>query len=210
MPPSKKSSPKKHADILHAERLFGDELSARHREILEAAALLFAKNGYAATSIRDIGEAVGLLGGSLYHYIKSKEALFLKIHDTALRSAGNRISHEIAKHDEPWARLEAACLTLLNIQLDPNSLTMPLMNDFRAVPSEIRTILILQRDEFEQIFIDLVADLPLDPKIDRKIYRLMLLTLLNNIVQWYRPGQLSHEQIAQQIALIFRHAEPTG
>ena len=67
--------------------LAGSDLSERHRDILEAAATLFAERGYAATSVRDIGEKVGLLGGSLYHYIKSKEALFVRIHDMALQVA---------------------------------------------------------------------------------------------------------------------------
>ena len=44
-----------------AAAMVGGELSERHCEILEAAAGLFAERGYAATSVRDIGEKVGLL-----------------------------------------------------------------------------------------------------------------------------------------------------
>jgi AcrR family transcriptional regulator len=185
--------------------LFSNEISDRHREILEAAAALFAERGYAATSVRDIGERVGLLGGSLYHYIKSKEALFVKIHDFALQGAEVRIRDAIAKATDPWVRLEIACATLLDIQLDPESLTMPLMNDFQSTPPEMRERLVARRDSFERIFVDLIGDLPLDPRLDRGIYRLLLLTLLNNIGRWYRPGRLSREEIAQQILAIFRH-----
>jgi len=41
------------------------EKGARRDDILLAAAALFASKGYAATSIRDIAESVGLLSGSL-------------------------------------------------------------------------------------------------------------------------------------------------
>ncbi len=186
--------------------LFKGEISERHREILEAAATLFAERGYAATSVRDIGEMVGLLGGSLYHYIKSKEALFVKIHDIALQGAEDRIRAAVAEVEDPWVRLETACVTMLDIQLDPESLTMPLMNDFQSTPAEIRERLIARRDAFEKIFVDIVGELPLDPKLGRSVYRLLLLTLLNNIGRWYRPGRLSREEIARQIEMIFHHS----
>jgi TetR/AcrR family transcriptional regulator, cholesterol catabolism regulator len=185
--------------------LLGGELSDRHRDILEAAAALFAERGYAATSVRDIGERVGLLGGSLYHYIKSKEALFVRIHDVALQVAEDRIRAAVSGLTDPWERLEAACITMLAIQLDPNSLTMPLMNDFASAPPEIRERLITKRDAFEQMFHGLIADLPLDPALDRGIYRLLLLTLLNNVSSWYRPGGMTPEDIGLQIVRIFRH-----
>lgn len=185
--------------------LFGGETSERYQEILEAAAALFAERGYAATSVRDIGERVGLLGGSLYHYIKSKEALFVKIHDTALEVAAERVRQAIDGLCDPWEKLEAACVRMLEIQLDPHSLTMPLMNDFQSTPLEVRERLVARRDIFEKIFRDLVDELPLDPAIDRGVYRLLLLTLLNNISGWYRQGGMTPAEIGRQIMLVFRH-----
>ena len=111
----------------------------------------------------------------------------------------------VAEVEGPWERLETACVTMLELQLDTDSLTMPLMNDFQSTPAEIRDRLIVRRDAFERIFVDLVNDLPLDPKLDRGVYRLMLLTLLNKIGRWYRPGRLSREEIARQLAMIFHH-----
>jgi AcrR family transcriptional regulator len=185
--------------------LAASDLSERHRDILEAAAALFAERGYAATSVRDIGEKVGLLGGSLYHYIKSKEALFVRIHDVALQVAGDRIQTAISGLTDPWERLEAACVTMLEIQLDPNSLTMPLMNDFASTPAEIRDRLVAKRDTFELIFRDLIDDLPLPASFDRGVYRLLLLTLLNNVSSWYKEGRMGPRDIARQIVAIFRH-----
>lgn len=182
-------------------------MSDRQRDILAAAASLFAERGYAATSMRDIGERVGLLGGSLYHHIRSKEALFVRIHDLALQTAEDRIRHAVMDCPDPWAKLEAACMSMLDIQLDPASLTMPLMNDFTSAPAEIRQRLVERRDAFENLFRELVAALPLDPALDRNIYRLLLLTLLNNISGWYREGRLSRAEIGRQIVQIFRHPQ---
>ncbi|MBM9403756.1 TetR/AcrR family transcriptional regulator [Gluconacetobacter azotocaptans] len=183
------------------------DLSAaeRRREILEVAAQLFAERGFKATSIRDIAEHVGMLAGSLYYHIKSKEALFVEIHDKALDAAATRVQAAMQACDQPWDRLQAACAEMLEIQLNPESLTLPIMNNFRSVPDDMRAPLVRKRDEFEMIFRKLVDELPLSANIDRTIYRILLLRLLNTADDWYRDGRLSRRQIAEQIVTIFRH-----
>ncbi|GAB7554077.1 TetR/AcrR family transcriptional regulator [Novosphingobium sp. 11B] len=176
---------------------------SREDEVVAAAAGLFAERGYAATSIRDIGERVGLLGGSLYHYIKSKDALFVRIHDAALQAAEDRIRAAIEGVEEPAARLARACRVLLAIQLDPASLTMPLMNDFRAVPDSVRVQLVARRDAFERLFADLIDALPPQPGRDPAIYRILLLATLNSASEWYRPGRLTLDEVADQILGVY-------
>lgn len=182
-----------------------DEGSARRRQILEIAAQLFAKKGYRGTSMRDIGEQAGVLGGSLYHHIKSKDALFVELHNAALDGAEERIAQAVAAQSEPWARLTAACATLLEIQLAPDSPTTPMMNDFREVPDPVREQLIARRDRFEGLFRALVEELPLPAHIDRSVYRNLLLVQLNSMADWYRPGRLTPAQIAAQMVAVFRH-----
>jgi AcrR family transcriptional regulator len=184
-----------------------DEVSARHQEILNAAAALFAERGYHATSVRDIGEKVGLQGGSLYHHIKSKEALFVRLHNSALESAGNKIEAAVAAAGTPWERLEAASVTLAELQLDPASITTPMMNDFRQLPPALQAQLIETRDKFEAIFGRLVQALPLPPEIDRRVYRLSLLTLLNNLCTWYKPGKYSPAEVGHEVMKIFKPRE---
>jgi TetR/AcrR family transcriptional regulator, cholesterol catabolism regulator len=60
------------------------EASARQRrnrsqDVLDAAIRVFHKKGYASASIQDVAEEVGVLKGSLYHYIDSKEDLLARI-----------------------------------------------------------------------------------------------------------------------------------
>ena len=45
---------------------------------------LFGARTYAATSMRDISEAVGILPGSLYSHINSKEALLFEIVESGI------------------------------------------------------------------------------------------------------------------------------
>ena len=71
-----------------------EQSGSRRREILEIAAQLFARKGYRGTSMRDIGERAGVLGGSLYHHIKSKDALFVELHNAALDD-GRKITPQL-------------------------------------------------------------------------------------------------------------------
>jgi AcrR family transcriptional regulator len=47
----------------------------RRTVIIEKSAELFAEKGIAATTVREIGDAAGILSGSLYHHFESKEAI---------------------------------------------------------------------------------------------------------------------------------------
>ena len=44
--------------------------------IMKEALRLFAEKGYAAVSMRDLAEAVGISASTIYHYFESKQALF--------------------------------------------------------------------------------------------------------------------------------------
>jgi AcrR family transcriptional regulator len=54
-------------------------------EILQAAAELFASEGYTATSTRAIAHAVGLRQASLFHYYPRKETILAELLDRTLR-----------------------------------------------------------------------------------------------------------------------------
>ncbi len=53
--------------------------SSRREEILEIAAEVFAERGIKEATVRDIGEAAGILSGSLYYHFDSKEQIVLEL-----------------------------------------------------------------------------------------------------------------------------------
>ena len=171
---------------------------------MAVAASLFAKRGFDGVSIREIADAAGIMGPSLYHHFSSKNELYLEVHRAALDRVAASLAAAIEPLTDPWERLEAACAAHLASQLDPNSITLPLTSDLPAMKGEMRVEVIRQRDDFEMIYRRLISVLPLRPEIDREIYRLSLVSLVNTVPFWYRVGRLTPAAIAAQVAEIFR------
>ena len=61
------------------------KIIANKESILKEAELLFAKNGFKATSIRDLAASTGLSHGAIYYHFKNKEDLFLKLIEIKLK-----------------------------------------------------------------------------------------------------------------------------
>ena len=51
----------------------------RDDEVVAAAAKVFYERGYSAATVQDIADELGILKGSLYHYIKTKEDLLFRV-----------------------------------------------------------------------------------------------------------------------------------
>ncbi|HEY9563993.1 MAG TPA: helix-turn-helix domain-containing protein, partial [Nocardioides sp.] len=52
---------------------------SRWDDVVSAAARVFSEKGFGGASLEDVANEVGMLKGSLYNYIKSKEDLLFAI-----------------------------------------------------------------------------------------------------------------------------------
>src|SRR4030095_6756503 len=62
-------------DRTHPTRCYNRRRMANLEAIIAAAASVFRTKGYHAATVQDIADEVGILKGSLYHHVKSKEDL---------------------------------------------------------------------------------------------------------------------------------------
>jgi AcrR family transcriptional regulator len=62
----------------------------RREQILEAALLVFARNGYARSTNKDVAKEAGITPGLIYHYFPSKEALLKAVIEEASPVQGIR------------------------------------------------------------------------------------------------------------------------
>lgn len=98
------------------------QASARER-ILEVSLELFSRQGFAATSMRQIAGQVGIRASSLYNHFESKEAIYAALIDTyGPASSANRLAsaaYRVLK-DDPAAFCEHYVADLLDQWCDPD------------------------------------------------------------------------------------------
>ena len=179
--------------------------TVRRREILDAAAGLFARHGYEGTSVRMIGAEVGLGAGALYHHIGSKEDLLADIHEEFVGAIVAELRAIVAADDEPRAALVAAG-RLMTRYLDRYRDHMTaFFAEHRHIRGERFAEVRRRREEFERLISELVARAaPQLGATDLRLSVLALLGMFNYGHVWYRPGgPCAPEQIADRFIALF-------
>ena len=81
--------------------------SVRRRELIEAAARLFAARGYYAVTVDDLGEALGISGPALYRHFPSKQALLVAGFDQVIEMQREQLKEALSVAADPAGALEA-------------------------------------------------------------------------------------------------------
>lgn len=177
----------------------------RVKEITEAAARLFLDNGYDATSIQDIADAVDLLKGSLYHYVNSKEDFLFYIIEGTYQIALREVERVLDLDVDPMARLVAFVrghvfyavenLTAYTIRLRE----LDKLNEARR--EEVRTGGKAYLAALQSILTDGQDAGVFDPALDVRSAALMITGQLNDLTRWYKPaGEMSPTALARTYA----------
>ncbi|WP_217561864.1 TetR/AcrR family transcriptional regulator [Streptomyces sp. GbtcB6] len=183
----------------------GPGFEVRRQKIIDIAASLFAQQGYAATSINDLGRAVGLAKGALYYYIGSKENLLVEIQSRVMGPLLSR-ARQIADLDmDPLLRLRLLSESLLTIIFRRLDHIWVYEHDYRSLSGDELKTLLAQRSDFEQLISDLLSqamEQGMFRTMSPRLATLQFLNLHNHTYQWVKPdGQwdaqfLSHEYCA--------------
>ncbi|WP_293780113.1 TetR/AcrR family transcriptional regulator [uncultured Aeromicrobium sp.] len=167
----------------------GPDFESRRQEIIDDAARIFAKQGYAATGILDLCKEVGLGKGALYYYIGSKEQLLVEIQSRVLSpllEAANRIEKlPVAA----MVRLRLVSQQLIDGILERLDHVWVYEHDYRHLSGENRSRFRAQRKQFEQIVQQLLIDATTDGDLavdDPRLATLQFLNLHNHTYQWAR------------------------
>ena len=179
----------------------------RMEELLDIAAGLFNEKGYRATSLAEIGEALGMSKASLYYYVKSKDDLLTRVIYRAsqrLRELAETVAQDIT---DPAAALreliENHCRTILDHPDEFGTVIFQRRYISPTISSEI--------SGRERAYADAVKGL-IEKGIASGAFRAMdasvatqiTLDAVNGILRWYRPGgRLSRDDaIAEVVAHI--------
>ena len=179
----------------------------RKQQIIEKATQLFQKQGYAATSMRDLAGYIGIEAASLYSHIKSKEEILQTI---CFQMANDffqsleKIELEKLSADE---KLRKAVISHVEVLTKDSAASAVFFSEWRHLSESYLNDFLTMRNNYENKFIQILIDGHKEgifKKMDAKFTVLALLSSINWMPSWYKPeGQLSPEEIAENVTDVF-------
>ncbi len=181
-----------------------DNLS-RKEQVIRSAAELFREKGYAAASMRDLAQKLGIEAASLYSHIKSKEEILqnlcfdmaaefrksLDLVEKQKTSASEKLKNGIIGHIQVMAKDLTASAVFMN---EHRHLSQPFLRDFLLM--RINYI-----NRFKNIIDEGVTKNEFKSNIDKKLAVMTLFSSLNWMPMWYDPSSnIDPQSLGQQLA----------
>ena len=186
----------------------------RRQQIEDAASALFRERGYAATSVRDIAQALNLQGGSLYAHMASKEDVLWSIVSRAADRFNAEVAPVAAERASGPIRLRKMIRAHVEVVTSDQKNAAVFLHEWRFLSQERRDQMAARRDAYEALFrrvIDEGIGTGDFEAVDSRLTAMAILSSLNGIATWYRPaGALGARDIADQYADLFLRALTTA
>ena len=182
----------------------------RRKALLVAAAKLFRRKGFAATTTRDIASAAGMQSGSPFYHFKSKDALLYAVMEAGMHSAIERQTKTL-QGKAPAADAAEAMRRLIKAHFDvllgPGNDFVPVMlYEHRALSAAERATLAQLQLRYEAAWTPVLQALHDQGQLKApvKLSRLLILGALNWTVQWFdRKKGASVNELTDAAMLLF-------
>lgn len=164
----------------------------RRAEVLDVAARVFHEKGYDATTIQDIADEIGILKGSVYYYISSKEDVLFELLEEVHQAALKAVLEAVERDGDSLQKIHAFVETLSRFNAENRVRMGILLHDFRSLSEDRRREIVRERDRYDRILRELITEGQeqgsVCPDIDAKLAALAVMGMINTIYQWYRPA----------------------
>lgn len=182
--------------------------AAPKERIVAAAVDLFYRQGYNATSLRQIADEVGLQVGSLYNHMSSKEQLLFDIMRGVMTELLDHTETEMAAAgDDPLARLLAFLRASIHFHATRQKQTFIGNTELRGLSDEHRSEIVELRDDYEATLrraIQEAGDAGAITVEDVQLATFAALAICTSVATWYRPsGRLSLEDLDGMLPGLF-------
>jgi AcrR family transcriptional regulator len=181
----------------------------RREVILERAADLFAKQGVAGTTVREIAEAVGILSGSLYHHFASKDDIVGAIVDGFMSDLVRRYDEVLAESRDPLDQLQGLVKASMKTVAEHPHATEIYQNDARylqasGAPADVRQHARAVRGAWIQVLEQGVAEQAFRSDVPVKVIYPLLRDGLWLTARWFAPTKAyGYDELARDYVKVF-------
>jgi TetR/AcrR family transcriptional regulator, cholesterol catabolism regulator len=176
----------------------------RLEEVLQSAANIFFAKGFHATSIEDVARDVGMLKGSLYYYIKSKEDLLFQLLLAGIEDGDAFIAQQIDPGGDPVEQLEKAIRAQIDYIIQNRVPFGLFLHEFDSLSGKRQHKLIAVMSRYNSRFVELVRRGQEQGKImqgEPWIIVNGILGMCNWLYRWYDPDQVSDPEKIKAVFL---------
>ena len=128
----------------------------RLEEVLQSAANIFFAKGFHATTIEDVARDVGILKGSLYYYIKSKDDLLFRLLLAGVEDGDAYIARHIDPNGDPVEQLERAIRAQIDYIIEHRVPFGLFLHEFDSLSGKRQHKLISVMSRYNKRFVELV------------------------------------------------------
>lgn len=178
-------------------------------DVVRAAGRLFAERGYHGTSMRDLGKELGLLGSSLYSHVSSKQDLLVEVVEEGAGLFEASAEEALESPGSASDRLDALISGHVDVVVDNIDVARTFLNEARMLENGYRSRIIAARDHYEAAFRSVLRegtdDGSFSADVDPKTASIFILSILNAIERWYRPGgELDRDALVAELSRFVR------
>jgi AcrR family transcriptional regulator len=178
--------------------------ATRLEEVLQSAANIFFAKGFHATSIEDVARDVGMLKGSLYYYIKSKDDLLFQLLLAGIEDGDAFIARQIDVAGDPVEQLERAIRAQIDYIIQNKVPFGLFLHEFDSLSGKRQQKLISVMSRYNSRFVDLVRRGQQQGKlIDGEPWLIVngILGMCNWLYRWYDTDHVSGPEQIKQVFL---------
>ena len=178
--------------------------ATRLEEVLQSAANIFFAKGFHATSIEDVARDVGMLKGSLYYYIKSKDDLLFQLLLAGIEDGDAFIARQIDVAGDPVEQLERAIRAQIDYIIQNKVPFGLFLHEFDSLSGKRQHKLISVMSRYNSRFVELVCRGQQQGRlIDGEPWLIVngILGMCNWLYRWYDTDHVSGPEQIKQVFL---------
>jgi AcrR family transcriptional regulator len=178
--------------------------ATRLEEVLQSAANIFFAKGFHATSIEDVARDVGMLKGSLYYYIKSKDDLLFRLLLAGIEDGDAFIARQIDPEGDPVEQLERAIRAQIDYIIQNRVPFGLFLHEFDSLSGKKQHKLISVMSRYNSRFVELVQRGQEQGRIiggEPWIIVNGILGMCNWLYRWYDTDEISDPEQVKEIFL---------
>ncbi|HLF70383.1 MAG TPA: TetR/AcrR family transcriptional regulator [Actinomycetota bacterium] len=175
---------------------------SRRDQLVEVAARLFSEHGYHGTSMQQLADGLGMLRGSLYAHIDSKEDLLFEIVDRGADRFLGRLDEIVRSAGPTQEKLRSAVLAHVEIVGEQIEAATVFLNEWKFLSQPRRRSVERKREQYASMMRSIIDEGivvgTFAKDLDARFATLHMLSTLNWLYQWYDPkGELTPMQVAE-------------